>query len=197
MSLNGLNNVEVTQAYQGALAEAGGWFLLRYTSRDAVEVLKRGTGGAGEARAAVAQYDETSPLYGLLLYRRRKVLVKYVPEGTSRLLQARVAVHFINISEKFAPHDIVLPISTPEELSDAALASACSLHTAAPSSSSSSGSSRQPKLSWIQEAADEGGHADHAEHDDKSACLQEHATQPRSHAATASRARLLIIAISY
>ncbi|RMZ71222.1 gpi-anchored cell surface glyco [Pyrenophora seminiperda CCB06] len=157
MSLNGLDSVEVTQAYQGALAEAGGWFLLRYTSRDAVEVLTRGTGGAGEARAAVAQYEDKSPLYGLLLYRRRKVLVKYVPEGTSRLLQARVAVHFINISEKFAPHDIVLPISTPEELSDAALTSACSLHTAAPSSSSSSSSSRQQKLSWIQEAAEEVG----------------------------------------
>lgn len=26
MSLNGLDNVEVTQAYQGALAEAGGWY---------------------------------------------------------------------------------------------------------------------------------------------------------------------------
>lgn len=62
-------------------------FLLRYTSRDAVEVLTRGTGGAQEARVAVAQYEEKSPLYGLLLYRRRKVLVKYVPEGTSRLLQ--------------------------------------------------------------------------------------------------------------
>ncbi|EDU48390.1 conserved hypothetical protein [Pyrenophora tritici-repentis Pt-1C-BFP] len=157
MSLNGLDSVEVTQAYQGALAEAGGWFLLRYTSRDAVEVLTRGTGGAGEARAAVAQYEEKSPLYGLLLYRRRKVLVKYVPEGTSRLLQARVAVHFINIAEKFAPHDIVLPITTPDELSDAALTSACSLHTAAPSSSSSSSSSRQQKLSWIQEAAEEVG----------------------------------------
>ncbi|KAE8848459.1 hypothetical protein PTNB85_02302 [Pyrenophora teres f. teres] len=157
MSLNGLDSVEVTQAYQGALAEAGGWFLLRYTSRDAVEVLTRGTGGAGEARAAVAQYDEKSPLYGLLLYRRRKVLVKFVPEGTSRLLQARVAVHFINITEKFAPHDIVLPITTPDELSDAALTSACSLHTAAPSSSSSSSSSRQQKLSWIQEAAEELG----------------------------------------
>ena len=36
---------------------------------------------------AVAQYEDKSPLYGLLLYRRRKVLVKYVPEGTSRLLQ--------------------------------------------------------------------------------------------------------------
>lgn len=160
MSLNGLDNVEVTQAYQGALAEAGGWFLLRYTSRDAVQVLTRGTGGAGEARAAVAQYEEKSPLYGLLLYRRRKVLVKYVPEGTSRLLQARVSVHFINITEKFAPHDIVLSISTPEELSDAALTAACSLHTAAPSSSSSSGSSRQQKLSWIQEAAEEGNQPD-------------------------------------
>lgn len=141
-------------------------------------MLKRGTGGAGEARAVVAQYEEKSPLYGLLLYRRRKVLVKYVPEGTSRLLQgmsehqlqrgrrlltahlARVSVHFINITEKFAPHDIVLSISDPEELSDAALTSACTLHTAAPSTSSSSGSSRQPKLSWIQETAEEGGQPD-------------------------------------
>ncbi|KAF1829119.1 hypothetical protein BDW02DRAFT_634699 [Decorospora gaudefroyi] len=155
MSLNGLDSVEVTQAYQGALAEAGGWFLLRYTSRDAVQVLTRGTGGAGEARTAVAQYEDKSPLYGLLLYRRRKVLVKYVPEGTSRLLQARVSVHFINVTEKLAPHDILLSISTAEELSDAALSAACSLHTAAPSSSSSSGSSRQQKLSWIQEAAEE------------------------------------------
>ena len=62
-------------------------FLLKYTARDAVDVLTKGTGGAQEARAAVAQYEDKSPLYGLLLYRRRKVLVKYVPEGTSRLLQ--------------------------------------------------------------------------------------------------------------
>ncbi|KAI8932204.1 hypothetical protein NX059_011083 [Plenodomus lindquistii] len=158
MSLNGLDSVAVTQAYQSALAEAGGWFLLRYTSRDAVEVLTRGSGGAGEARVAVAQYQDKSPLYGLLLYRRRKVLVKYVPEGTSRLLQARVAVHFLTITDRFAPHDIVLNITSPEELSDAALAAACTLHTAAPSSSSSSASSRQQKLSWIQEAAEEGAH---------------------------------------
>ncbi|KAL6704283.1 hypothetical protein ACN47E_008347 [Coniothyrium glycines] len=156
MSLNGLDAVDVTQAYQAALAEAGGWFLLRYASRDAVELLTRGAGGAAEARDALARYDEKSPLYGLLLYRRRKVLLRYVPEGTSRLLQARVAVHFITITERFAPHDIVLPISLPEELGDAALASACTLHTAAPSTSSSSGSARQQKLSWIQEAAEEG-----------------------------------------
>ncbi|KAF2027438.1 hypothetical protein EK21DRAFT_71938 [Setomelanomma holmii] len=155
MSLNGLDHVGVTQAYQGALAEAGGWFLLKYTSRDAVEVLTKGSGGAGEARAAVAQYEEKSPLYGFMLYRRRKVLLKFVPDGTSRLLQARVAVHFLTVTERFAPHDIVLSITTPEELSDAALTAACKLHTAAPSSSSSSGSSRQQKLSWIQEAAEE------------------------------------------
>lgn len=69
---------------------------------------------------------------------------------------ARVAVHFITVTERFAPHDIVLPLSIPEDLTDAALASACTLHTAAPSSSSSSGSSRHQKLSWIQEAAEEG-----------------------------------------
>jgi hypothetical protein len=50
-------------------------------------VLTRGTGGAGETRAAVAHYEDKSPLYGFMLYRRRKVLVKYVPDGTSRLLQ--------------------------------------------------------------------------------------------------------------
>ncbi|KAJ4362290.1 hypothetical protein N0V83_010383 [Neocucurbitaria cava] len=156
MSLNGLDNVQVTQAYQGALAEAGGWFLLRYTSRDAVEVLTRGTGGAGEARTAVAAYEDKSPLYGLLLYRRRKVLVKTnAAQNDANATAARVTVHFITVTDKFAPCDIVLSISTPEELSDAALTAACTLHTAAPSSSSSSGSSRQQKLSWIQEAVEE------------------------------------------
>jgi hypothetical protein len=170
MSLNGLDDVAVTQAYQSALAEAGGWFLLKYTARDAVDVLTTGAGGAQEARAAVAQYPDKSPLYGLLLYRRRKVLVKYVPDGTSRLLQARVAVHFITVTEKFTPHDFVLSISSPEELSDAALTSACSLHTAAPSSSSSSGSSaRHQKLSWIREESEAPGHPPGDNDDERSA----------------------------
>ena len=73
-------------------------FLLKYTTRDAVDVLTTGTGGAHEARAAVAQYEDKSPLYGLLLYRRRKVLVKYIPEGTSRLLQGT-----LNISTPMRP----------------------------------------------------------------------------------------------
>lgn len=62
-------------------------FLLKYASRDSVELLGRGKGGVHEARFAIARYPDQSPLYGLLIYRRRKVLIKYIPEGTSRLLQ--------------------------------------------------------------------------------------------------------------
>ncbi|PSN66085.1 hypothetical protein BS50DRAFT_554245, partial [Corynespora cassiicola Philippines] len=156
MSLNGLDDAKVAEAYQAALAEAGGWFLLKYASRDAVEILTRGAGGAAEVRTAVAQYDEKSPLYGFLLYRRRKVLIKYIPDGTSRLLQARVAVHFTAVTEKFTPHDSTISITTADELSDTALSAACSLHTAAPSSCSSSGSSRRHKLDEITEDAEEG-----------------------------------------
>lgn len=38
-------------------------------------------------RNGVADYDETSPLYGFLKYRRRNVIIKYIPEGCSRLIQ--------------------------------------------------------------------------------------------------------------
>jgi len=62
-------------------------FLLKYTSRDTVELLARGRNGVHEARNAIAAYEEQSPLYGCIMYRRRKVLIKYIPEGTSRLLQ--------------------------------------------------------------------------------------------------------------
>ena len=62
-------------------------FLLKYVSRDTVEVLSRGTGGVGEVRGVIEKYEEKSPLYGLVQYRRKKVVLKYVPEGTSRLLQ--------------------------------------------------------------------------------------------------------------
>lgn len=62
-------------------------FLLKYASRDEVELLGRGSGGVVEVRNNVAQYDETSPLYGFLRYRRRNVLIKYLPEDCSRLIQ--------------------------------------------------------------------------------------------------------------
>lgn len=38
-------------------------------------------------RNAVTEYDETSPLYGFLKYRRRNVIIKYLPEDCSRLIQ--------------------------------------------------------------------------------------------------------------
>ena len=106
MSLNGLDAPNVNEAYQAALAEAGGWsvtkvdvhwnemvtemsnrFLLKYIARDSVDLLNAGTGGVTEVREAIEQHDEKSPLYGFVQYRRRKVLLKFIPEGTSRLLQ--------------------------------------------------------------------------------------------------------------
>lgn len=64
-------------------------FLLKYASRDEVEILSKGNGGITEMRNAVAAYEETNPLYGYLKYRRRNVLVKYLPEDCSRLIQGR------------------------------------------------------------------------------------------------------------
>jgi hypothetical protein len=82
-----------------------GRFLLKYATRDTVELLERGTGGVSEASLAIDKYDEKSPLYGLVQYRRRKVILKYVPDGTSRLLQglcihiaARTLIDFANSS---------------------------------------------------------------------------------------------------
>ena len=62
-------------------------FLLNYTSRDEVDLLSHGTEGFVEAREAIAKYEEESPLFGLVVYKKKKALLKYVPEGTSRLLQ--------------------------------------------------------------------------------------------------------------
>ncbi|KAK7516494.1 hypothetical protein IWZ03DRAFT_191003 [Phyllosticta citriasiana] len=148
MSLNGLDQGPVQEAYQAALADAGGWFLLKYASRDALDVLGLGTAGVNEARAALLDYEEKSPLYGLVHHRRRKLLLKYIPEGTSRLLQARVTVHFQEIEERFS-HDTIFSFSSPLELTENALAAASSLHTEA--SSSSSTSSKSKKLDGISE----------------------------------------------
>ena len=112
MSLSGLDDARVKEAYDAAAAEPGGWwasslasppsrqdlltaglclfvsrFLLKYTSRDEIEVLGRGNGGIVEIRNAIAQHDETAPLFGFLRYRRRNVLLKYLPDECSRLVQ--------------------------------------------------------------------------------------------------------------
>ena len=104
MSLNGLDSDAIRQAHQEALSEAGGWymcfvlsstslticrFIVKYVTRDTVELLKKGNGGVAEARGAVQSYEEKSPLYGLVHFRRKKIILKYVPDGTSRLLQGK------------------------------------------------------------------------------------------------------------
>ena len=62
-------------------------FLLKYIARDELVVLGQGTGGVPEMRNSISAYEEKSPLYGFLQYRRRKVIIKYMPEGLSRLVQ--------------------------------------------------------------------------------------------------------------
>lgn len=52
-----------------------------------MELSGRGNGGIVEIRNAIAQAEEDSPLYGFLRYRRRNVLIKYLPEECSRLVQ--------------------------------------------------------------------------------------------------------------
>ncbi|KAI9803196.1 MAG: hypothetical protein M1825_001987 [Sarcosagium campestre] len=155
MSLNGLDDTKIDEAFQAAVAEPGAWFLLKYIARDEVDLLARGHGGVAEFRENVAAYTEQSPLYGFLRYRRRTVLIKYVPEGTSRLLRARVAVHFQAVSEKFTPHDTIFTIAAPMDLKETSLSGACSLHTASASTSSSNSSLQQKRLTEIAEDAEE------------------------------------------
>jgi len=152
MSLNGLDAPHVHDAYQTAVAEASGWLLLKYTSRDAVDLLAHGRNGVAEARNAIKDYTEASPLYGLIVYRRRRILIKYLPEGTSRLLQARTSVHLQDVLERFSPYETLLEISSADALNDTSLASSFQLHTASPSPSAS-------RLDEIREDGEDSGPA--------------------------------------
>ncbi|KAI1464716.1 uncharacterized protein F4812DRAFT_462428 [Daldinia caldariorum] len=155
MSLNGLDDAKVIEAHESAVTEPGGWFLLKYANRDEVELLDRGNGGIVDIRGAIAKYEEASPLYGFLKYRRRSVLLKYQPEDCSRLVQARATVHFNAVCERFAPYDITFEISVAKDLKDSKLSAACSLHAASGSASSSSSSLRRRRLNEIAEEEEE------------------------------------------
>ncbi|KAI9051495.1 hypothetical protein LZ554_004541 [Drepanopeziza brunnea f. sp. 'monogermtubi'] len=157
MSLNGLDDPKIKAAHDAAVAEPGGWFLLRYASRDDVELAGCGNGGIVEIRNAIANFEveEPAPLYGFLRYRRRNVVISYVPEECSRLVQARVTVHLTAVTERFSPHDTEFPITTARELRDTSLSAACSLHTASGSTSSSTSSLRRRRLVEIAEDAEE------------------------------------------
>ncbi|KAI1633783.1 hypothetical protein F4809DRAFT_568721 [Biscogniauxia mediterranea] len=155
MSLNGLDDAKVKVAYEAAAGEPGGWFLLKYVSRDEVDLLGSGNGGVVEIRNAVASYEEPSPLYGFLRYRRRNVIVRYMPENCSRLIQARATVHFNSVCERFAPYNTKFDITTAKDLKDSKLSAACSLHAASGSSSSSCSSLRRRRLNEIVEEEEE------------------------------------------
>lgn len=87
-------------------------FLLKYASRDELELLGRGTGGIAEVRNAVAQYEDTSPLYGFLRYRRRNVIIKYLPEDCSRLIQGmQVSTRPCPTEHAGALHPVIVPCS--------------------------------------------------------------------------------------
>ncbi|KAI0874345.1 hypothetical protein GGS24DRAFT_459685 [Hypoxylon argillaceum] len=154
MSLNGLDDVKVKEAHDAANSEPGGWFLLKYLSRDEIDILDTGNGGITDIRSAIARYEEPSPLYGFLRYRRRSVIIKYIPEDCSRLLQARAAVHFNAICDQFT-HNTTFEISDAKDLKDSKLSAACSLHAASGSSSSSSSSLRRRRLNEIAEEGEE------------------------------------------
>ncbi|RYP63664.1 hypothetical protein DL771_009152 [Monosporascus sp. 5C6A] len=199
MSLNGLEDAKIQEAFEAVVAEPGGWyrpptylslmprclfsyeilgnaflgamayfnetliafpgfrcsFLLKYAGRDEVELLGRGKDGIVEVRAVIANYEEPSPLYGFLSYRRRKVVLKYVPEDCSRLVKVRSAVHYNAVCERFSPYDTTFEISLAKDLKDSKLSAACSLHAASASSSSSSSSLRRRRLNEIAEEEEE------------------------------------------
>ncbi|KAL6244059.1 hypothetical protein RBB50_008928 [Rhinocladiella similis] len=156
MSLNGLDGPAVAEAHQAALADAGGWFLLKYVNRDTVELLQKGIGGIQEVRGVVERYEEKSPLYGMVQYRRKKVILKYVPEGTSRLLQVRLTVQFQSVLETFSPHDNVFSFTVASELTDSSLGLSTMLLPSAGSLTSSTSSLRRRRLDEITEDAEEG-----------------------------------------
>ncbi|KAK3302314.1 uncharacterized protein B0T15DRAFT_300810 [Chaetomium strumarium] len=155
MSLNGLDDARVKEAHEAAVAEPGGWLLLKYATRDEVELLGRGNGGIVEIRNNISQYEEKSPLYGFLRYRRRNVIIKYLPEDCSRLIQARVTVHFDAVCDRFSPYDTTFSIADSKELKDTKLSAACSLHAASGSTSSSTSSLRRRRLMEIAEEEEE------------------------------------------
>ncbi|CAK7272717.1 hypothetical protein SEPCBS119000_005273 [Sporothrix epigloea] len=155
MSLNGLDDAAIKEAHEATVSEPGGWFLIKYASRDGVELHDRGTGGIVEFQNAIAQYEEASPLYGFLRYRRRNVIVKCLPDACSRLVQARVTVHFNAVCERFAPYNTTFSIADAKDLKDSKLSAACSLHTASSSTSSSTSSLRRRRLMEIAEEEEE------------------------------------------
>ncbi|KAJ6261901.1 hypothetical protein Dda_2700 [Drechslerella dactyloides] len=131
-------------------------FLMKYETRDDIALLGKGASAVKEMRELISEQQDDSPIYGFIRYRRRNILIKLVPENTSRVLKARSQVHFQSVIERFSPCDVTVSLKSYRELTDAALTTACSTHTATASISSSSSSLRQRRLTDIQETSEEG-----------------------------------------
>jgi hypothetical protein len=76
------------------------------------------------------------------------------------LLLARTTVQFQSVLDKFSPHDTVFSLSKSSDLTESALSSACLLHTASGSITSSSSSLRRRRLMEITEDAEENATTD-------------------------------------
>jgi len=64
--------------------------LLKYASRDEVELLGLDTNGVVGLRDAVASWEETTPLYGFMRYRSRSIVLKYLPEACGSLARGEL-----------------------------------------------------------------------------------------------------------
>lgn len=73
------------------------------------------------------------------------------------ILLARTTVQFQSILDKFSPHDTVFSLASASELTESALSSACLLHAASGSMTSSTSSLRHRRLMEITEDAEENG----------------------------------------
>lgn len=155
MSLIGLGDPYIREAHEKAVSEAHGWFLLKYASRDKIQLFARGSHGTTEMQDAIAKHEESTPLFGFMRFQRKSVLIKYVPDECSRLVQARVTVHFNAIIDQFSPHDATFSIISPLELRETALSAACSIRKTAGSTSSSTSSLQRQKLMEITEEEEE------------------------------------------
>jgi hypothetical protein len=82
---------------QACASLTGPRFLLHYTARDVVEVLSQGVKGIAEMRQAAEVHcgntdgPPPTPLFGMINFRRRKLVVKLVLEDASRLIQGSLA----------------------------------------------------------------------------------------------------------
>ncbi|KAK8057350.1 hypothetical protein PG996_011287 [Apiospora saccharicola] len=176
MSLGGLDSAAIKEAHEAANAEPGGWFLLKYASRDEVELHSRGTTGVVEMRKAIAQYEEESPFisqravqdscknlyppHAAVTATQRKHTCGFEGDHQTNhawffTTLARATVHFNAICDNFQPYNATFELTNAKDLKDTKLAAACSLHTATGSISSSTSSLRRRRLMEITEEEEE------------------------------------------